>query len=215
MLTTIAQYFPDLSAEQTEKVRQLAPLYEEWNAKINVVSRKDMEQLYVHHVLHSLALAKVLPAAGWAAGTRVLDVGTGGGFPGIPLAILYPQVHWELVDSVRKKISVVQAVADALALSNVRATWARAETLQNRYEMVVTRAVAPLAEVYGWLRSLWVKKQQNAQPNGLWAWKGMDAARSEVEELPCGTYWEIYPLSDFFAEEFFATKALVYVQSPD
>ncbi len=213
MLQTIATYFPNLSAEQTAKISQLAPLYEEWNAKINVISRKDMEHFYLHHVLHSLALAKILPATGLAKETRVLDVGTGGGFPGLPLSILYPEVHWDLADSVRKKITVVEAIATSLQLKNVRAACTRVEALHNRYDLIVTRAVAPLAEVCGWVRPLWMRRQLNAQPNGLWAWKGTEAAQAEVQDLPRGSYWEIYPLSDFFAEEYFATKALVYVQS--
>jgi 16S rRNA (guanine527-N7)-methyltransferase len=215
-MQVIEKYFKDLSPLQTEQLGKLGALYADWNEKINVISRKDIDNLYVHHVLHSLALVKANDG-GFAAGTRILDIGTGGGFPGIPLAIMYPEVEFELVDSVRKKITVVNAVAEALGLKNVKGTWSRAEELKSKYDFIVTRAVAPLAEVYSWCADKISSKHENSQPNGIWAWKGDSVVKDERRDLPRGNYIEVYKMSDYFGDseaEFFATKVLVYVQPP-
>lgn len=212
----INKYFPELNALQAQQFMQLGNLYSEWNEKINVISRKDIEHLYSHHILHSLALVKANPS-GFAPDTKILDIGTGGGFPGIPLAIMYPDVQFELVDSVRKKITVVNAVAEALGLKNVVGTWSRAEELKAEYDFIVTRAVAPLAEVNQWAGAKLSPDSRNSQPNGIWAWKGESVVKEERRGLPRGNYVEIYKLSDYFDEEtpnFFETKVLVYVQLP-
>ena len=148
-MKTIERYFPELTQEQRERFAALEPLYREWNGKINVVSRKDIDQLYGHHVLHSLAIARAVP---FPAGATVLDLGTGGGFPGIPLAILFPQVRFTLCDSIGKKIRVASAVAESLALENVTTRCARVESFPDRYDYIVSRAVAPLSDLYGWVR---------------------------------------------------------------
>ena len=210
----IKEYFPNLSAEQEAQFEKLDALYREWNEKINVISRKDIDNLYTNHVLHSLALGKVNPA-GFVPGTKILDIGTGGGFPGIPLAILYPEVEFELVDSIRKKITVVTEVANGLGLKNVKGTWSRAEELKSQYDFVVTRAVAPLAEVYSWCRNKISKKERNAIPNGLFAWKGDSIIKEELKEMPKGGYSEIHPMKEFYTGEdceFFDTKIVVYYQ---
>ena len=209
MLEVVTSYFDGLSATQLEQLAALDGLYREWNEKINVVSRKDIDNLYVHHVLHSLAFAKV---GSFKAGAKVLDVGTGGGFPGIPLAILFPDVQFELVDSIRKKITVVEGVADALGLTNVKATWGRVEELKTRYDFVVTRAVTSLSELKNWCGNLLATREIHAIPNGLWAWKGLPTLEAEIAELPKSVYTEIYPMSDYFKEDFFETKGLVYMQ---
>lgn len=202
----IRKYFPGLSPTQWQQFAQLEPLYREWNAQINVISRRDIDQLYERHVLHSLGIAKVIS---FKSGTDILDVGTGGGFPGIPLAILFPECHFHLVDSIGKKIKVVRAVATALGLSNVEAEQIRAEQLPDKYDFVVSRAVTQLDEFYGWVRTKFNKAYQHELRNGILYLKGGDV----TELKPVGKY-KLYPLSDYFEEEFFATKQVVYIPAP-
>lgn len=203
----IEKYFPDLTAEQRERFAALDALYHDWNAKINVISRKDIDNLYEHHVLHSLGIAEVI---NFRPGTRVMDLGTGGGFPGIPLAIMFPDVQFHLVDSIGKKIRVCNEVISALGLTNVTTQHGRAEEVRNmKFDFVVSRAVMPLADLVKISQRLISPRQQNALPNGLIALKGgeleHEAGAVKREKL-------ITPLSDFFAEEYFETKKVVYVQ---
>jgi len=201
----IKKYFSGLNDIQVSRFIQLGSLYVGWNEKINVISRKDIGSLYEKHVLHSLAIAKVIRFGG---GTKILDVGTGGGFPGIPLAILFPEVSFHLVDSVGKKIKVVQAVAEALGLTNVVAEQIRAEQLAGKYDFVVSRAVTTLPDFVKWIRKNISADHRNAMPNGILYLKGGDLA----EELkPFGKRSVVYNLSDFFTEEFYETKKLVYL----
>ncbi|SMG34514.1 16S rRNA (guanine(527)-N(7))-methyltransferase RsmG [Sphingobacterium psychroaquaticum] len=202
----IYKYFPNLTDKQKEQFAQLAEVYPFWNNQINVVSRKDIESLYLHHVLHSLGIAKFITK--FAAGTRVLDVGTGGGFPGIPLAILFPEVHFHLVDSIGKKIKVVREVAQAIGLENVEADHIRAEELDYRYDFVVSRAVTRLADFAPWIRNKFEKKDKNGVPNGILYLKGGDL-KEEIKESRLKA--ELHPLSDYFEEDFFETKYVVYV----
>lgn len=206
------KYFPDLSAEQQSRFEQLAPLYADWNAKINVVSRQDIENLEVRHVLHSLAIAKVLQ---FKPGAQVLDLGTGGGFPGIPLAIFFPETKFVLVDGTGKKIHVVREVAQALGLQNVTALHARVEELKmnGQFDFVVSRAVTTLDKLLIWSQRLLKKKHSHAYPNGLIALKGGDL-RAEIKTLPGkgDTYTDVFPIQDFFKEAFFEEKYVVYVQ---
>lgn len=201
----IVQYFLSLSDTQQKQFEQLGPLYKEWNEKINVVSRKDIENIYTNHVLHSLGIAKVME---FKPGTEVLDVGTGGGFPGIPLAILFPEVRFHLVDSIGKKITVVKEVAAALGLKNVRADQIRAEEVKGKYDFVVSRAVTRMKEFYGWVNNKTRDDSKNALDNGILYLKGgeLDEEMSELK-MP----YSIYNLSDYFTEEFFQTKHVVYV----
>ncbi|WP_257669120.1 16S rRNA (guanine(527)-N(7))-methyltransferase RsmG [Parapedobacter tibetensis] len=201
----IYQYFPKLSEKQREQFRQLGELYPHWNAQINVVSRKDIESLYLHHVLHSLGIAKF---TNFVAGTRILDIGTGGGFPGIPLAILFPAVHFHLVDSIGKKIKVVREIASGIGLENVEADHIRAEQLDEKYDFVVSRAVTRLVEFYPWVHNRFLKKDSNAIPNGILYLKGGDL-QEEIKEARLKA--EVYNLSDYFAEEYFETKHIVYI----
>ena len=191
---------------QQRQFAQLLPLYEEWNAQINVISRKDMEAFYVHHVLHSLAIAKVAP---FEDGTRVLDLGTGGGFPGIPLAILFPNCKFHLVDSIGKKIKVVTEVVAALGLTNVTAEHARVEQLAQRYDVVVTRAVAPLSQLKQWLQNRFEPRSPMAV-RGLIALKGGNLTDEIIEAKVKAT---LIPISDLFTEEYFETKTVVWVKS--
>lgn len=205
----IQSYFPNLSEKQIEQFERLQSLYEEWNAKINVISRKDMHQFYIRHVLHSLGIAKVM---GFQPGTKVLDIGTGGGFPGIPLAILFPDTHFHLVDSIGKKITVVKEVARALKLSNVEAQQARAETLVRKYDFVISRAVTRMINFYPWVKGKIKKEDFNEFPNGILYLKGGDIDE-EMEELDKS--YVTYHLSDYFKEEFFETKKVVYMPWED
>jgi 16S rRNA (guanine527-N7)-methyltransferase len=204
-LELIIKYFPDLTSGQIEQFRQLQPLYQEWNNKINVISRKDIDQLYERHVLHSLGIAKVVS---FKPATSILDVGTGGGFPGIPLAILFPECHFHLVDSIGKKIKVVHEVAGALKLTNVIAEQNRAEKLQETYDFVVSRAVTQLKEFHGWVRYKINMPYNNKLKNGILSLKGGDLIQ-ELKEA--NLKHKIYPLSAYFEEEFFETKKVVYV----
>ncbi|TFV96242.1 16S rRNA (guanine(527)-N(7))-methyltransferase RsmG [Algoriphagus kandeliae] len=205
----ILSYFPNLSERQIEQFDRLKSLYEDWNAKINVISRKDMDQFYVHHVLHSLGIAKVMR---FQPGTKVLDIGTGGGFPGIPLAILFPDTHFHLVDSIGKKIIVVKEVARALKLSNVEAQQARAETLVRKYDFVISRAVTRMINFYPWVKGKIRKEDFNEFPNGILYLKGGDVDE-EMEET--GKSYVTYHLSDYFKEDFFETKKVVYMPWED
>ena len=201
----IFHYFPDLTESQKRQFRLLSSLYKEWNDKINVVSRKDIENIYTNHVLHSLGIAKVIS---FKAGTEVLDVGTGGGFPGVPLAILFPETSFHLVDSIGKKITVVKEVSATLELKNVRAEQVRAEQLNSKYDFIVSRAVTRMKEFYGWVGSKTKEVSINTLDNGILYLKGGDLDE-EMNELKCP--YSIYDLSDFFKEEFFETKHVVYV----
>lgn len=205
----LKKYFPQLKEKQLSKFEQLKPLYEEWNQKINVISRKDIENLEYRHILHSLAIARVI---GFKPGSRVLDIGTGGGFPGIPLAIFYPGVQFKLIDGTGKKIRVVNEVIQALDLKNVTAEQVRAEELKKqKFDFVVCRAVASLDKLVTWSKRLIRREQSHGLPNGLLTLKGGDI-RAEIKELPKGEYVETFPLSDFFEEEMFQEKYVVYVQ---
>ena len=202
----IDKYFPTLTEEQRQRFEALDALYHDWNAKINVISRKDIDNLYEHHVLHSLGIAHIIS---FRAGTRILDLGTGGGFPGIPLAILFPEAHFHLIDSTGKKIHVCDEVISALGLTNVTTQHVRAEEVKERFEFVVSRAVMPLTGLVKQARRLMARQQRNALPNGLIALKGGELAH-EAAAVPGEKL--ITPLSDFFAEEYFKTKKVVYVQ---
>lgn len=201
--TLLLKYFPDLTEKQIEQFGKLEDLYHEWNEKINVISRKDMESLYEKHVLHSLGVAKVME---FAPGTRVLDIGTGGGFPGIPLAILFPETEFTLIDSIGKKITVVKAVAEGVGLQNVNAIHGRAEKLKEKFHFVVSRAVTQMPEFLKWLKGKFEKEQFNPKHNGILYLKGGDLAE-ELAGLKC----EIFNLKNYFDKEFFDTKKVVYV----
>ena len=201
----IQKYFKDLSKEQIAQFDQLYDLYSFWNAQINVISRKDIEELYERHILHSLGIAKFCR---FKAGEKVLDVGTGGGFPGIPLAILFPETQFHLVDSIGKKIKVVVEVAAALGLTNVKASHLRAEQVTDKYDFVVSRAVTRLIDFYPWVRGKFNKDSKNAIANGILYLKGGELAE-EINESKLKA--ELYPLSEYFEEEFFETKYVVYI----
>ena len=201
----ILKYFPDITEEQKKQFAALYDLYTEWNAKINVISRKDIENLYEHHVLHSLGIARVIQ---FRAGSRIMDLGTGGGFPGIPLAILFPEVHFHLVDSIGKKVRVSTEVATAIGLKNVTFRHARAEEEKQTFDFVVSRAVMPLADLIKIIKKNISVKQQNALPNGLICLKGGEL---EHEAMPFKHKTVMHNLSDEFEEEFFKTKKVVYV----
>lgn len=201
----LLHYFPDLTENQKSQFGKLYHLYKEWNEKINVISRKDIDNLYINHVLHSLGIAK---AISFKADASILDVGTGGGFPGIPLAILFPQTHFHLVDSIGKKILVVQNVATAVGLTNVKAEQARAEQLKGKYDFIVSRAVTRLKEFYGWVNTKVKTKSAHELYNGILYLKGGDL-QEELDDLR--KPYQIFELSDFFQEEFFLTKKIVYV----
>ncbi|WP_312790927.1 16S rRNA (guanine(527)-N(7))-methyltransferase RsmG [Sphingobacterium sp.] len=202
----IYNYFPKLTDIQKEQFAKLADLYTFWNSQINVISRKDIDSLYLHHVLHSLGVAKFVQEL--APGTHILDVGTGGGFPGIPMAILFPEVKFHLVDSIGKKIKVVREVAAELGLNNVEADHIRAEQLDDKYDFVISRAVTRLGEFTPWIRNKFSKKDKNGIPNGILYLKGGDLSE-EIKESKLKA--ELHPLSSYFTEDFFDTKYLVYV----
>lgn len=204
----IKKYFPNLSPTQMQQFEQLQPLYRDWNQKINVISRKDIDNLYERHILHSLAIAKLYT---FLPGAEILDLGTGGGFPGIPLAIFYPETQFTLIDGTGKKIRVVEEVKTALGLTNVHAKQIRAEELKHHFDFVVSRAVTQLDQLINWSFRLLKKKQQHAIPNGLIALKG-GKVQSEIKTLPRKEYVEVDPISNFFEEDFFKEKYVVYVQ---
>ena len=209
IMEEILDYFPNLSEIQINQLASLGDVYKEWNAKINVVSRKDIENIYQKHVLHSLAIAKMIE---FKPDAEILDLGTGGGFPGIPLAILFPQTNFTLIDGTRKKITVVQEVAKAVGLQNVTAKQVRAEELKGqKFDFVVTRAVATLDKLMMWTQRLYKKQHQHFMPNGLIALKGGDL-KKEIKSIGKGEYVEKLSIWDFFEGEFFEEKFIVYVQ---
>jgi len=204
-LSTLYTYFPELTEKQREQMKALYPQYADWNSKINVISRKDIENLYLHHVLHSLGIAKMLR---FKAGSKIMDLGTGGGFPGIPLAIIFPEVHFHLVDSIGKKIKVGQAVAEAIGLTNISFCHCRGEEEKDLFDFVVSRAVMPLTDLAKIIRKNIRKEQQNALPNGLICLKGGEL---QHEILPFKKQAISLNLSDYFKETFFETKKVVYI----
>lgn len=201
----ILKYFPDLTERQREQFAALLPLYEEWNAQINVISRKDMEHFYEHHVLHSLAIAKVLQFKPMA---EVLDVGTGGGFPGVPLAIMFPDARFTLIDSIGKKIKVVSDVIERIGLTNTKAMQIRAEQLDGEFDFVVSRAVTTLGEFVPWVKNKISKSQYNDMRNGILYLKGGDLKN---ELFPFRHKVKTWDISNFFEEEFFETKKVIYL----
>ncbi|APG65622.1 16S rRNA (guanine(527)-N(7))-methyltransferase RsmG [Tenacibaculum todarodis] len=200
----IQKYFTELTATQIEQFSKLQELYEDWNLKINVVSRKDIDELYLRHVLHSLGIAKVMQ---FKPGAKVMDVGTGGGFPGVPLAILFPEVQFHLVDSIGKKIKVVNEVVAGLGLENVKTTHGRVEEVKDTYDFIVSRAVAQMETFVRWNKGKIAKKQNHDLKNGILYLKGGDL----TEELEKYTSATIYDLPDFFEEDFFETKKVVHL----
>lgn len=203
----ITSYFPELTEDQKNKFSRLEGLYREWNDKINVISRKDMDGFWEHHVLHSLAIAKVMP---FCPGTRILDVGTGGGFPGIPLAILFPEADFYLVDSIGKKIKVVEGVRDALGLTNVKAAQIRVEEVKEKQDFVVSRAVTAFPVFAGWVKGKIRSDSQNQLANGILYLKGGDF---DDELKPFAGRTTVYPISDFYSEEFFETKKVIHLEN--
>jgi 16S rRNA methyltransferase gidB len=201
----ILKYFPNLSEVQQQQFAALYDLYTDWNSKINVISRKDITNLYEHHVLHSLGIAKVMQ---FRPETTVMDLGTGGGFPGIPLAILFPETHFHLVDSIGKKVKVATEIANAIGLKNVTTRHCRAEEEKQLFDFVVSRAVMPLTDLLKIIRKNIKKEQHNALPNGLICLKGGELER---EVIPVKHQTLMYDLKDYFEEEFFETKKVVYV----
>ena len=200
------KYFPDLSDGQVDQFRALGRLYPEWNERINVISRKDIDHLYERHILHSLGILKWFQ---FKPDTSVMDLGCGGGFPGIPLAIMLPDVHFHLIDARRKKIKVVGEIAQELGLDNVKATHGRAEEDKGHYDMIVTRAVAPMAKMWSWVSKNIKKKPQHEFKNGLVALKGGDIM-GEMEALPPGVDFQIRSLSQYYDEDFFDEKLIAY-----
>jgi len=205
-IKTITNYFPDLTEIQIEQFTKLEPLYKDWNAQINVISRKDIEELYVKHILHSLAIAKVIA---FKPKTKILDVGTGGGFPGVPLAILFPEVQFVLVDSIGKKIKVVNEVVSRLGLENVKAYHKRAEELDGQFDFVVTRAVARIKKFIPFVKGKLHPESFNDLKNGVLFLKGGDLAEEIAES---NKQVHVYPISDYFTEEFFETKMVLYTR---
>ena len=200
----IQKYFPELTDTQKEQFMALYDLYTDWNSKINVISRKDITNLYEHHVLHSLGIAKV----NFRPGTEIMDLGTGGGFPGIPLAIMFPDTHFHLVDSIGKKVKVATEIASAIGLKNVTTRHCRAEEEKQLFDFVVSRAVMPLTDLLKIIRKNIKKEQNNALPNGLICLKGGEL---QNEVMPVKHQTVMYDLKDYFEEEFFETKKVVYV----
>ncbi len=200
----VLKYFPDLSENQIKQFEQLKLLYQDWNLKINIVSRKDIEELYLRHVLHSLSISRI---QSFLPGTKILDVGTGGGFPGIPLAILFPEVQFHLVDSIGKKIKVVEEVSQGLQLQNVKVTNARVETIAGQYDFIVSRAVAQMETFVRWVKYSVAKKSNHELKNGILYLKGGNLT-DELSLFPKAT---IYPLQDYFEEDFYETKSVVHL----
>ncbi|TVQ87679.1 MAG: 16S rRNA (guanine(527)-N(7))-methyltransferase RsmG [Bacteroidetes bacterium] len=201
----IQKYFPDLLSEQQNRFEKLKPLYEEWNRKINVISRKDMDNFYINHVLHSLSIAKLID---FRPGTQILDVGTGGGFPGIPLAIIFPKSDFILVDSIGKKIKVVNEIASAIDLKNIVALHERAENLTESFDFVVSRAVTALPGFLAWVENKIKPNGNNALQNGILYLKGGDF-NEELNQIPQKT--KVYKISRFFEEDYFETKKIVHI----
>lgn len=205
MMNLISKYFPQLTDKQLAQFEALDSLYRDWNAKINVISRKDIDNLYEHHVLHSLAIAKTI---NFRAGTKVLDFGTGGGFPGIPLAILFPETEFKLIDGTGKKIRVAQEISNAIGLTNCRPEHLRGEDEKGLYDFVVSRAVMPLPDLVKIVRKNIGKKQQNALPNGILCLKG---GHLEAETNPYRKIVQLTDISTYFAEEWFKEKYVIYL----
>lgn len=206
----IKKYFPKLSDTQSAQFEALFDVYTEWNEKINVISRKDIENLNVNHILHSLAIAKYTE---FSAGSKILDLGTGGGFPGIPLAIMFPEVDFLLVDSVGKKLKVAEAAVEKLNLKNVTTRHGRVEELKGEtFDFVITRAVAATEKLLFWTHNLYAEKEQNPIPNGLIALKGINL-KEELSFLGKKSYYEITAISSYFEEEYFKEKCVLYVQA--
>lgn len=201
----LEKYFPQLNPQQIEKFYQLKPLYDEWNSKINLISRKDVPNFYIRHVLHSMAVTKVISFTG---GTKIMDVGTGGGFPGIPLAILFPDCHFTLVDSIRKKIKVVDDIALKLELKNVTAIQERAEKINGKFDFIVSRAVTALPLFMEWVGTKISNDNKNTLKNGVLYLKGGDF-QEELKEITFNH--KIFEISDFFEEEYFNTKKIVHI----
>ncbi|OJV35458.1 MAG: 16S rRNA (guanine(527)-N(7))-methyltransferase RsmG [Bacteroidales bacterium 36-12] len=204
-MNIILKYFPDLNELQISQFEALYSLYFDWNSKINVISRKDIENLYLHHVLHSLSIAQVIK---FKPQTKILDIGTGGGFPGVPLAILFPDCEFTLIDSIGKKIKVAQEVIDSIELKNISAKHLRVQEEKNKFDFVVSRAVMPLDDLMKLVRKNISKEQKNALPNGLICLKGGEL---QHEILPYRNIATTYEISDYFSEEYFKTKKIVYV----
>ena len=200
----VLKYFPNLTEDQIQKFEQLESLYKDWNLKINVVSRKDIDELYVRHVLHSLGIAKVI---NFKDGSKLLDVGTGGGFPGIPLAILFPECSFHLVDSIAKKLKVVEEVVAGLGLTNVKTTHSRVEDIDGNYDFIVSRAVAAMPTFVHWVKGKIAKQQNHDLKNGILYLKGGDLSE-ELRDYKTAT---IYNLSDYFSEDFYETKKVVHL----
>lgn len=205
MISIITKYFPDLTEKQIEQFSALQGLYEHWNSQINVISRKDIESLYEKHVLHSLGIAKVMA---FKPKTRIMDVGCGGGFPGIPLAILFPECNFYLVDSIGKKIKVVNEISSAIGLNNLRAEHKRAEEVKEKFEFIISRAVTEFPAFYKWVQNKVSKEQFNNLPNGILYLKGGDLTE-ELKDFKNRVV--LYDLKDHFKEEFFETKKVVYL----
>jgi len=203
-MNLVQHYFPDLSETQILQFEQLEALYRDWNLKINVVSRKDIDELYLRHVLHSLAIAKIIE---FKDNSSILDVGTGGGFPGVPLAIMFPNCQFHLVDSINKKLKVINAVCEAIELTNVKTTHSRVEAIDETFDFIVSRAVTKMPEFTKWVKGKIAKKQQNELKNGILYLKGGDL----TEELKQYTNVKAYLLSDYFEEDFFETKKVIYL----
>ncbi|TSJ80893.1 MAG: 16S rRNA (guanine(527)-N(7))-methyltransferase RsmG [Candidatus Cardinium sp.] len=200
MKSIISHYFPELSPAQIELFNRLGAIYAHWNATINLISRKDIDHLYLHHVLHSLAIAK---ATTFSAHTKILDFGTGGGFPGIPLAIIFPAVDFHLIDATAKKIKAVEAIVATLGLDNVTVAWGRGEALKTQYDFIVGRGVTNLTVLYSWVKDKIALESKNSLSNGILYLKG-----APFEPLPCAI--DLYPLQRYFTEAFFKEKYLVH-----
>jgi len=202
----ISKYFPDLTEKQLKQFESLKVLYQEWNAQINVISRKDEDNFYIHHVLHSLAISKII---NFQSGTQILDIGTGGGFPGVPLAILFPEAQFVLVDSIGKKIKVVNGVADSLGLTNVSGIHERVEKIPGQFDFILSRAVAPLDDLLFWTKDKLNPKNNNELANGWICLKGGDLT-DELSKIK--KHIRTYSISDWFNEDFFETKKIIYVR---
>lgn len=204
----ILKYFPDLSDTQLKQFEELGQLYKEWNQKINVISRKDIEFVYDHHILHSMSIAKFIQ---FKKGSKILDLGTGGGLPGIPMAILFPDSRFTLIDGTGKKIRVVNEIIAQLNLTNASAQQIRAEELKKKFDFIICRAVASLDKLVAWSEPLISSHQNNAWPNGLIGLKG-GKINEEIKEIPRKYYTDLEPLSKYFEEEYYAEKFIIYVQ---
>jgi 16S rRNA (guanine527-N7)-methyltransferase len=204
----IEKYYPDLTKEQLSKLSLLEAHYLDWNSKINVISRKDTEHIFLHHILHSLVISKFIK---FLPGARVLDLGTGGGLPGIPLSIIFPEVQFTLVDGTNKKITVVKDIVEKLDIRNVEAIHTRAEEMTSKYDFIVTRAVAKIAKLLEYSRKLIHEDHIHVIPNGIIALKGGEM-KNELSELGKKEYYELEQLSSFYEEEYFSTKVLLYLQ---